>query len=212
MAFAVATGSSESARIGVLPTASFRHGFSVAELCDHHFADRARRQEGFAVATLALPIFDWKSKWARIHLGIKWYEFHVTVRDREFWRNHYDELLCLRTDPTAGLMRLRTIEYVERFGKLPHELARWAVQKIPMVPLVFHRPCPEERAVELIASGKVSFDEDVEREQTLRYLSRDYPDDSRARVDERVPPETGDIVADPRTLHQPTIHPRASAA
>jgi hypothetical protein len=212
IAFAVASRDSESARIGVLPTASFPHGFSVAELCDHNFADRARRQEGFAVATLAPPILDWKSSWARDYLGIKWYEFHVTARDREFWRKHSDELLCLSTDPTAGLLRLHTIEYVERFGKLPHDLALWTVQKVPMVPLVFHRPCPQERVVELIASGKVSFDESVEREQTLRYLSRDYPDDSRVRVGEWVPPETGDIVTDPRTLHQPIGHPRKSAA
>lgn len=214
MAFAIGRGSNDCGRIGVIPAAVFRKGVSIAELCDHGWAVRAQRQSGFAAARLKPPLLNLKSSEALTQLGIEWYEFPVSQRDRDLARQRHDKLLSVRTDPTSGILRYHVIEYVETFGKLPPDLARWIVGKIPMVPRLYRaiERTGDEFVVDHVAPGEVDFDEDVERDHTLRYLSSDYSDDSKERVRDWVRFDVGDVMADPRTLHQPVGQPRTSAA
>src|ERR1700733_1759692 len=214
MAFAIGSGSNGSGRIAVMPTKLSPNGVSIVELRDHVWAVRAQRQHAFTIARLAPPILDLKSPREREELGVKWYEFPITEQDRELGRKRYQELINVRDDPTAALLRYHAIEYVETFGKVPHDLARWIVGKIPMVPRLYRdiELTADEHVVDHVAPAEVEFDEEVERDCTLRYLSRDYRDDSKERVRDWVRLEVGGAVAGPPTLHQTFSHPRTSAA
>ena len=212
MTFAIGYGSNGFGRVGVVPTEVFREGISIVELRDHGWAVRAQRQDGFAVARMAPPILDLKSRWAQTRLGIKWYEFPITAQDRQQSLERYDKLVSLEDDPTAGLLRHEVIQYVEAFGKLPGDLVTWILERIPIVPRAGRVTgfSHHETLVDHVTPGEIQFDPKAERDQTLRYLSRDHSDDSRERSQGWVRVEVGNVVADPRTLHQLISHPKTS--
>lgn len=196
-------------RICVLPTASYRKGLMISELGEHRWALRARRQEAFGVVSSGRPSPDLKSSDARTRWGIRWYEIKITEKDRQLSAARYSALVDTDDDPTAGILRHHLIEYVEEFGKLSDDLARWLVEvdRIPIVPRVFKvlNLSEHEALTDHVAPNQIrEFDEGHERDQTLRYLSKAYPDDSRDRVRDWVQLKPGDIVADPRTHHLAT--------
>ena len=206
MAFAIGGSKKEKdyGRICVLPAESYRNGLMLSELVEHRWALRAHRQEGFGVVALDRPSPDLKSRHAQERWGIRWYEFPITEQDRQISAARYDALISDKDDPTAGILRHHLIEYVENFGKLADDLARWLVNLIPMVPRVYKVGSLSEHGtlVDHVTPNEIGdFDEGRERDQTLRYISTAYPDDSRERVRDWVRLEVGDLLADPRTLH-----------
>lgn len=207
MTFAIGDGGNDYGRIAVLPIGAYHRGISVANLRDHRWAVRPQRQGGFGVAKLNPPYnVDLKSFEARTELGIRWFEFPITENDRRAASERYKRLTSMEDDPTAGFLRHHVIEYVEVFGKLPHELANWIVEKIPIIPRVYRIVAISSDVIAEHALPKeLPFDLEVERAQTLRYLSREYSDDSRRRVRDWVPINVGDVVADPRTFHFPAL-------
>lgn len=209
MAFAIGGSKNKRdyGRICVLPTESYRKGVMLSELVDHRWALRARRQEGFGVVCLDRPSPDLKSRQAQKRWGIRWYQFRITDEDRQISAARYSALIDTDDDPTAGILRHQVIEYVENFGKMPDDLAVWIVDKIPMLPRAY-RPINlsgHEAIVDHVAPSEVEFDEEFERDQTLRYLSNAYPDDSRLRVGNWMQIKAGGVVADPRTLQRANL-------
>jgi hypothetical protein len=100
-------------------------------------------------------------------------------------------------------VRHELIEEVERKGKLVPDLVTLVTSNIPMVPRAYRGISINGDAglVEHIPPCQVgTVDEEYERIQTEKYLSKAYPDDSRDRLHwEKF--EIGKIMVDPRTWH-----------
>lgn len=115
----------ERGRICVVSTGSFQKGLTVAELSEHPWAVRARRQDAFAVSGLRRKFaIDLKSGEARLRWGVQWFDFPITLQDRDQAAERYRKLVSINDDPTAGILRCELIEYVERCGKLSRDLAK----------------------------------------------------------------------------------------
>jgi hypothetical protein len=215
MKFAIGGSYSENVgRICVIPVTSYSKGLSVVELGEHAWALRAQRQDGFAVLRLGREqAVDLKSTEARDRWGVLWFEFDIAPADREQTADKYSQLTSIRDDPTAGILRHEIIEYAEKYGKFAPRLAQWLVRRsIPMVPRAYRVLSNSEGLVEHVAAAQVwECDEEREREQTEKYLSQAYPDDSRDRLhEERL--ENGKILVDPRTWHPDRYHVRTMAS
>jgi hypothetical protein len=191
-------------RICVLPTESFKKGLTIAEFPEHRWAVRASRQEAFGVWAGADAKFDLKSEQARTSWGVQWYEFPITPLDREQSVGRYQKLVSTNDDPTAGILRHELIEDVEHHGKLLPDLMRWLVYRpIPMVPRAYKTIglSDYEALVDHVPFDEIGeLDQTSERDQTERYLSLAYADDSRDHL-HCVKLEVGSILVDPRTWH-----------
>jgi hypothetical protein len=204
--FAVCAGEQGTGRVCIMPTASFTRGLFMSNLIEHKWVRRPQYQSAFAIATSNGTRMDFKADYAHGDLAVRWCEFPITEEDRRIAYPRYAELIDLSQDSTAGILRHHIIEYAERFGKFSSAMARWLVNRVPMVPrgfrvLGFSEGYAHTDHVPPCELG--SFDEEYERKQTERYLSEEFPDNSRGRVENwRIPP-VGGIVADPRTLHSP---------
>jgi hypothetical protein len=206
VAFAVCGNNrADRGRICVMPTESYLKGVNIANLSEHRWAARACRQEAFAIMANHGQPRDLKSDYARNVWGIRWFEFQITERDRQLCADRHSKLIATRDDATAGILRFHLIEYVEHFGKLSANLAKWLVNRdVPMVPRVYNvlRFAHDCALTDHVPPSRVGqFDEKYERDQTERYLSEKSSDDSRTRVQNWIIPPVGSIVADPRTFH-----------
>ena len=200
-AFAAA-GTSSIGRVAVMPRAP-SEALRVVDLMAHPWAERAQRQGAFGVLmTNSLP--DLKSLEARSHLNIKWFEFPILPSDREFFRETHEQLIEPQNDPSAGFLRFHITEYVEAFGKLSPALTEWILERVAISPLCYKVEAFEEKEVVVYyraADALPTFDKLTELEQTRRYWSSSYEDDSFERMKDFVWPAPGGITADPRTYH-----------
>jgi FRG domain len=91
-------------RVCVFPLAKFPSALAVANFAHHQWAERARRQEAFGLATTP-AIIDFKSPKARAELGLQWFEFPITSTDHDFFHSKHDSLISWANDPSAGFIR-----------------------------------------------------------------------------------------------------------
>jgi len=85
--------------------AAISHGRGqIAELCNHRWCERARRQAAYGYGPIQYP--DLKSEEAIEQLGLWWFKFQIRDADRDRFETRYRELLDEATDPVAGLLRM----------------------------------------------------------------------------------------------------------
>jgi hypothetical protein len=201
-AFAAA-GSAAVGRVAVMPLRAFSETRGVVNLTNHQWAERPRRQAAFGVITTAeLP--NLKSEVARSRLNLSWYEFPVSIADRDYLKAKYDDLVGWSNDPSAGFVRFHITEYVEAHGKFSPELTDWLLERIPIAPRCYRIMGFEAEKVVLShlgASALSSYDEAKEAVRSRRYWSSAYGECSWDRMKGWVWPQEGSITADPRTYH-----------
>jgi hypothetical protein len=73
----------------------------VVELYAHPWAERAQRQAAYGFF-LPDQIADLKSRSAKSHLGVRWYEFDILPAEKTFYVQTYGDLLRECDDPSAG--------------------------------------------------------------------------------------------------------------
>ena len=173
-----------TARICVLSVEQALCRGQLANYREHRWCERARRQQAFGYAPIGFD--NLKGQQALELGGFRWFEFEVGESDRAGkYGKKYRELLHLGSDPVAGLLRSLINSYVADTGKLRPSAASWIATKIAMAPLVgqirngfFGTTLPQvPEDVEFIAPDDVlAWDEESEREWSLRYGSDNFPE------------------------------------
>jgi hypothetical protein len=208
VAFAFASASeSECGRICVIP----RNPDIVLRFWDNPWCDRAQRQAAYGVATTD-AIQDLKSNSARQQLGIKWYEFKVPPTERQHLKEKHQQLLDCRSDASAGFLRFHITEFVEGQGKLSPTLTALLLNRIQISTQCFLVKEFLGEAVQLNFRGRDvlrGFNESIEIEQSRKYWSSSYADQSFDRMSDWAWPPAGETKADPRTYH-PELYPKSA--
>lgn len=190
-------------RVCVFPMQARTRALAVSNFVWHDWAERARRQDAFALATLPQHV-DLKSERARAELGLLWFEFPITISDTEFFKPKYDGLLRTGDDPAAGFLRHEITEYVEAKGKFSAALTAFLLKRIPLDPRCYRVQSYEREAVVVNHEPSNSVgvvDSATEQYWSQRYWSQEFPDSSWDRMLNWSPPSIGSVFADPRTLH-----------
>jgi hypothetical protein len=176
----------------------------VIDFTDHPWAERAQRQAAFGVVPPD-GIVDLKSEAARVQLGLRWYEFPVSLSDRDYLRSKSEELLRWIDDPSAGFLRFHITEFVEAHGKLSPELTDWLLDRVPTAPYCYMAESFEKTdVVAYFRSAKdlPAYDASAEREHSRRYWSSAHPEcfsgDALRAFSWR---SVGEVSYDPRTFH-----------
>jgi FRG domain len=200
-----ATGDETSGRICVFPTRSYNRTFALVNLTGHAWAERPRRQEAFGLVIAPTGVVDLKAPDARRFLGVQWFEFPISVIDRDFFRKKYDRLVSIVDDPSAGFLRFHITEYVEARDKVSPLLTKWLLEQIPVAPRV-HRVVAFEADQVVVNNLPASsldrdFSDDIERSRSEKYWSKAYSDSSWDRMRNWSWPPVGSVFADPRTFH-----------
>jgi hypothetical protein len=208
-AFAYAgSGAKSVGRLAVLPYVRSQTG-PIFEFFDHPWAERAQRQAAYGVLMDPHEISDLKCDGVRDRLNLRWYEFEILQKEREFCQERAGELLQETNDASGGFVRYYVTRYVEAFKKLSPPLADWLVKNVAIAPYCALVASHEEkeavvyfRSAECLATANLrSFHRGVEVEWSRRYWSEAYADDSRERVHNFVMPSPGQMFVDPRTYH-----------
>jgi hypothetical protein len=200
-----ASGDSDRGRICIL-TKPYRGGASFVDYTAHPWAERALRQKAFGIRPTGFT--DLKSREADLRLGAVWVEFPLTALDREIGQWRRNDLVDASNDPHSAMVRGEVNHFVERFGKLPHGVARCLAERMPMVPLL-HKVSDVDAANREVVTYRVApsacaYSEDVERAQSLRYWSEEYQnasDSLEAFYPFATPRERGVVFAWPGTYH-----------
>jgi hypothetical protein len=159
-----AFGDSDRGRICIL-TRPFGGDAAVVDYTQHPWAERALRQKAFGIRPARFT--DLKSREAHLRLGAIWAEFPLTADDRESARLRRDSLLIASNDPHSAIVRGEVNHFVERFGKLPHRVAQYLAERVPMVPRLHMVSEVDELNREAVtyrvAPSMYEYSEDVER-------------------------------------------------
>jgi len=171
-------------RVCVFPLAKFSSALAVANFTHHQWAERARRQDAFGLATTP-AIIDFKSPKARAELGLQWFEFPITSTDYVFFHSKYVGLISTADDPSAGFIRHEITEYVEAHGKFSPALTNWLLERIPVVPRCYRLKAFDGAEVVVnhelpTALGVTEFASELSFSR--KYWSREFPDSSWDRM------------------------------
>jgi hypothetical protein len=202
------SGDFNSGRICILTRPYSCQEAAVVDYTRHPWAERALRQKAFGIRPAHFT--DLKSREADRGLGAIWVEFPLTDLDRLIWRPRYDNLVDPSNDPHSAIVRGEVNHFVERFGKLPHKVAKHLAERIPMVPR-FHKVSEvdeinREAITYRVAPSALAYSASRERERSIRYWSEDYNDanDSLTRFYPfKTPRDPGAILVWPGTYHGP---------
>lgn len=205
-----ASGDADQGRICIL-TRPYGDEAAVVDYTQHPWAERALRQRAFGIRPAHFT--DLKSREAHLRLGAIWVEFPLTALDRQMAKVSHDDLVDASNDPHSAIVRGEVNHFVERFGKLPHKVAKYLAGRIPMVPCLHTVSEVDELNREAVtyrvAPSARDYSESVEREQSIRYWSEDYKDlsDSLNKFYPfETPRERGMVFAWPGTYHGPNIN------
>jgi hypothetical protein len=134
------------------------------------------RQKAFGIRPARLT--DLKSREAHLRLGAIWAEFPLTADDRGSARLLRGSLLSASNDFHSAIVRGEANHFVERFGKLPHRVAKYLAGRVPMVPRLHMvsevDELNRESVTNLVAPSVCEYSEDVEREKNIRYWSEEH--------------------------------------
>ena len=201
IAFAVGGPESSSKKTGrvcvlELPAAYSDGRGQVAELFEHPWCERAKRQVAYGYCPLPHEFDDLKSPKAKSDHGVVgWFDFTIQPDDRvRFWEK-YVALLKTSTDPVAGLPRHLINRYVAENGKLRKPVADFCAGKVPMVPLV--RNIGEGQNEYLPPDEYPGWNEGDERNCSLRYWSKGLRPDYRSTQR----PDSNGILVSAATYH-----------
>jgi hypothetical protein len=196
-------GDKNIGRLAVLPYTPSDAG-PLFKFFDHPWAERAQRQAAYGVLMDPLKITDLKADKVRERLDIRWYEFDILPKEKEFCQQRVGELLRESNDASGGFVRHYITRYVEEYKKLSPSLTQWLLKNIVIVPycaLVDRHEGPEAVVRFQSAECLCSFDRELEVEWSRRYWSQECHDDSRERLHGFVMPPPGQMFVDPRTYH-----------
>jgi hypothetical protein len=142
----------------------------IADLTNHRWCERARRQQAYGFAPLSFS--DLRLPEATDHAGLWWFDATIQATDIDRFRGELEELLDATSDPGSGLLRLVINLYVAGNGKLRPAVAGWISTKTPMVPVLGNRVGPG--VVEFLPPDQLQrWSEEREQEMSLQYWSRD---------------------------------------
>lgn len=179
----------------------------TVEYIDHPWAVRARRQKAFGIRPVRFS--DLKADEARTRLGTIWAEFPITEADLEIRRDFYDSLVDESSDPNASIVRAELNHYVEQFGKIPHKLAQYLTDRVPMVPRFLKvtgvDASTEEINTNHVAPSVCPYSPSLEKQKSLQYWSMEYSDALMDFYPFEAPRELGRLFAYPGTYHGPEI-------
>lgn len=176
---------------------------ATIEYTNHPWAERALRQKAFGIRPVQFS--DLKGDDARTRLGALWAEFPIRPEDRESRREFYDSLVDESSDPNAAMVRAEVNHYVEHFGKIPHKIAQYLTDRVPMTPRFLKVTGVDEVTREAIthhvAPSACPYSPTLERQKSLQYWSVDYSDSLLGFYPFEVPTELGTLFAYPGTYH-----------
>ncbi len=204
VAITFAVGDPESSPVGSgrvcvleLPAAYGDGRGQVADLFEHPWCERAKRQVAYGYCPLPNRFDDLKSPQAKADRGVVgWFNFTIQPDDRACFGDKYRAFMETRTDPVAGLPRHLINRYTAKFGRLRERVASYCADHVPMVPLV--RTICEGQHVYLPPGEHPGWNEADEPRCSLRYW---FKGTLRPDYLSTLQPDSSGILVSPATYH-----------
>ena len=118
----------------------------------------------------------------------------------------------MRWESDSAMVRAELNHYVERFGKIPHKIAEYLTDRVPMVPRFLEVAGVDDSTNEVItrhvSPSARPYCPTLEKKKSLQYWSVKYANSLSEFYPFGSPRELGTLFAYPGTHHGPNIAAR----